>query len=80
MWMSQVIYFLFPFTFDFHLINIDITANLSTLPSEYPVGRNIWNISSDEGCGLSTVELTFSVCNETQFTCNNGLCVHLERR
>ena len=57
-----------------------ISANLSTTSFEYPVGRNFWKISDNEGCGLSDVELTLTVCNETQYTCDDGFCVHLERR
>ena len=57
----------------------NITAEVST--SQYPVGRRLWRVAGD-GCSAEPrdVILSLSFCSLTQFSCDTGVCVDIERR
>ena len=62
-----------------------IASAKSSLPA-MGLGTNPWTIYNDskdcyDGDGMEyTTMLTFSSCNDEQFTCENGNCVSMERR
>ena len=46
---------------------------------EYPFGTRMWNITSPMFSG--TTELNLNGCNDnTQFNCQDGLCISIENR
>ena len=59
---------------------IEISGNLSI--TKYPIGSHIWTLSGEEGCFKKSHKriLSFSVCNSSQFACDSGHCVSMEKR
>ena len=57
-----------------------LSANVTV--TKYPVGTNTWRVSGGDGCRPEPyeVQLTLSACNDSQFTCDDGLCVHMDSR
>ena len=47
---------------------------------EKNIGNLAWNISGERNCKDGTLMLSLTSCNESQFTCNNGLCINLDQR
>lgn len=47
----------------------------------YPLGSHPWRVAGD-GCSpvLKQLLLTLSYCSQTQFSCDNGVCVDMELR
>ena len=49
----------------------------------YPLGRKLWSVFNDK-CnlvgGTELLYLTFSSCRENEFTCDNGICVPMDKR
>ena len=48
----------------------------------YPLGRNTWEVTNDTCTGTSTtrISLILTACKTDQFTCDDGLCVSMEKR
>ena len=46
-----------------------------------PIGTHEWTVPEDI-CkdGLSTIMLVISSCNDTEFTCDDGICIPIEER
>ena len=62
------------------MLILDVSANVTT--TNYPIGTYLWQLSGKHGC-LSDPEkllLTMTSCNESQFTCDNGICIDIETR
>ena len=57
-----------------------VTANYTKF--QYPLGTNGWRISGGDGCDNQEHRqiLTLTHCNNTQFTCGNGVCVAMDTR
>ena len=58
----------------------DVSATVAT--SSYPIGTYLWQLYGNHGC-LSDPEkmhLTMTTCNESQYTCDNGICINIEAR
>ncbi|XP_042222801.1 uncharacterized protein LOC121867111 [Homarus americanus] len=60
------------------------TVALVTLPSRdsYPIGRHVWTLKKSICNNLinSTIHMSFSVCNNFEFSCSNGDCILKEQR
>ena len=50
--------------------------------TKYPLGTHLWRVSGGDGCGSEgySSKLTISTCNDTQFSCDDGLCVDMNTR
>lgn len=48
----------------------------------YPIGRHTWTLKRSMCNNLigSRLQLSFSICDNNEFTCNNGDCIKKERR
>ncbi|XP_071524207.1 uncharacterized protein [Panulirus ornatus] len=48
----------------------------------YPIGRHMWTLKRSMCNNLidTTLQLSFSICNNDEFTCANGDCIPKERR
>ena len=48
----------------------------------YPLGRNTWQITNDTctGAGSVQISLILTACSMEQFTCDDGLCVGMDKR
>ena len=47
------------------------------------MGNHDWKVTNDFGCfsgGTELKRVSFSTCSTDQYTCNDGLCVHLVSR
>ena len=57
-----------------------VTANVTV--GKYPLGTHLWRISGGDGCDSEDYSsmLTLSTCNDTQFACDDGLCVDMITR
>ena len=57
-----------------------VTANVSV--SGYPLGPHTWRVSGGEGChdGPKSSVLSLSVCDDTEFVCDTGACVNIQKR
>ena len=50
--------------------------------SEYPLGKKVWKIVNDTKRSSDEQETVLSLtpCNKDQYTCENGICIDMERR
>ncbi|KAK7073213.1 hypothetical protein SK128_020870 [Halocaridina rubra] len=59
-------------------------VGILNVPSKdtYPIGRHIWELKRSECNQLigSSIQLSFSICDNDEFTCSNGDCIPKERR
>ena len=64
------------------VINPNIRAIFKSGFRSLGLGTQMWRISDDIKCqeGDILTSLSLTTCNETQFTCSDGLCVNLEDR
>ena len=54
---------------------------IHTQNSMYPLGLQNWNIVNDKKCVYNDeTVLNLSDCNEDEFTCDNGVCIAMEKR
>ncbi len=49
---------------------------------EFPLGTYLWTVYNEPCYGNkpTTVPLSLNSCNETEFNCNNGFCIELDKR
>ena len=62
----------------------NVTARTRASQISYALGKHNWTISGDkyqcfEGKDY-TLEMKLTACNHSQFTCNDGECVEMEKR
>ena len=64
------------------IINPGVFATFESSFRTLGLGTNIWRVVNDEMCQKGVVSKPFSLtaCQETQFTCGDGLCIELEER
>ena len=67
-------------------ISYKLMASVKSTKNNLALGSNVWTIYDDdkecnknEGNSYKKI-LTFSACDDTEFTCNDGNCVAMERR
>ena len=48
---------------------------------EYPLGLQNWTYyNAPELPGNKSIELSLTACNDTEFNCDNGICIPMEQR
>ncbi len=53
-----------------------------TNSTEYPFGRNVWQITGDP-CyeeKVNYVTLNINACNNSEYNCNDGYCININKR
>ena len=64
------------------IIDPSVSASNSAPFHTLSLGAHTWQVNNDSKCqkGMAKLTLTLSSCKKTEFICNNGLCVDLEKR
>ena len=60
--------------------NPNVTAICQVPFKTLAIGNHAWNISGERNCKDGILMLSLTSCNDTKFTCNNGLCINLDQR
>ena len=66
--------------------SLKLLASVKSTMTNMALGMNLWTVYNDsKECNINdgeayTTTLSFSVCNDTQFACQDGNCVPMERR
>ena len=58
------------------LVSANVLVNNETSP---PIGRSNWTVMNCPECAEKLVTLTFSLCLQDEFSCDNGQCVASKR-
>ncbi|XP_068236122.1 uncharacterized protein [Palaemon carinicauda] len=81
---GYMVYKIDDYTWEMFDTTVAEVVGILKVPSKdtYPIGRHIWELKRSECNNLigSKLQLSFSICDNDQFTCSNGDCISKERR
>ena len=65
-------------------LQLDTNSSIYAIANttDYPIGTHEWDVYGDPCFDepVATVKLNFNACNETEFNCNDGSCIEMNKR
>ncbi|XP_064116511.1 uncharacterized protein LOC135222327 [Macrobrachium nipponense] len=81
---GYMVYKIDDYTWEMFDTTVAEVVGILKVPSKdtYPIGRHTWELRRSECNNLigSRLQLSFSICNNNEFTCSNGDCIPKEKR